>query len=91
VKQRAQTLSRAESARKAPNDRRNIITMGFNRDLDEAAKLVLRNMIGFLIQSRGLDRDDAYALSSVAVDLRITQLVNDIKGVHALLPKSVFL
>ena len=33
----------------------------------------------------GLDRKRALALASVAVDHRVTQLVNDAKGVHAVL------
>jgi acetamidase/formamidase len=33
-----------------------------------------------------LERRDALALASVAVDLRVTQIVNRVKGVHAVLP-----
>jgi acetamidase/formamidase len=38
-----------------------------------------------------LARDDAYMLSSVAADLQITQLVDGNKGVHAMIPKAIFL
>jgi acetamidase/formamidase len=34
----------------------------------------------------GLERRDALALASVVVDLRITQVVNGVLGVHAVLP-----
>ncbi len=34
--------------------------------------------------------EDAYALTSVAVDMDITQLVDGTKGVHAMIPKSIF-
>jgi len=37
-----------------------------------------------------LSRDDAYMLSSVAADLHITELVDGNKGVHMMLPKSIF-
>ena len=37
-----------------------------------------------------MGRDDAYTLCSLAVDLRVTQIVNGVKGVHAMLPKSLF-
>ena len=37
-----------------------------------------------------LSRADAYMLASVAVDLRITQLVDRNKGVHAMIPKKLF-
>ena len=39
---------------------------------------------------KGLSRDDAYALSSLAVDLRVTQIVDGNKGIHAMIPKAIF-
>ena len=45
-------------------------------------------MIDFLVSEKHLTRDDAYMLSSVAVDLSITQLVDETKGVHAMIPQS---
>src|SRR6202040_860291 len=59
------------------------ITMGFNEDLNEAAKMSVREMIDFLVSEKHLSRDNAYMLSSVAADLSITQLVDGNKGVHA--------
>jgi acetamidase/formamidase len=66
------------------------ITMGLHPDLDEAAELATREMIDFLVTTRGMSRDDAYILSSLAVDLHVTQLVDGTKGVHAMVAKSVF-
>ncbi len=66
------------------------ITMGFHRDLDEAAKIALRAAIGWLEANKGLSREEAYSLCSLAVDMRITQLVNNDKGVHAMIPKGIF-
>ncbi len=66
------------------------IAMGFHQDLDEAARIALRQAIAWLVQSRGLGREDAYSLCSLAVDMRITQLVNREKGVHAMIPKAIF-
>ncbi len=66
------------------------IAMGLNEDLDQAAKLATREMIDFLVAEKGLSRDDAYVLCSLAVDLHVTQLVDQTKGVHAMLPKSIF-
>ena len=66
------------------------ITMGFNEDLNEAAKMAVREMIDFLVSEKHLSRDDAYMLSSVAADLSITQLVDGNKGVHASIPKAIF-
>jgi acetamidase/formamidase len=66
------------------------ITMGIHEDLNEATKMALREMIDFLVNEKHLTRDDAYMLSSVAADLNITQLVDGNKGVHAMIPKSIF-
>ncbi|MFQ5912887.1 MAG: acetamidase/formamidase family protein [Nitrospinota bacterium] len=64
------------------------ITMGFDPDLDDAAKIALREMIDFLSSEYGLSREDAYFFCTVVVDLRITQVVNGNKGVHAMLTKD---
>ena len=66
------------------------IAMGFHKDLNEATKIALRDAINFLVKQKGLTPEDAYSLSSIAVDLRITQIVNGNKGVHAMIPKSIF-
>jgi acetamidase/formamidase len=66
------------------------ISMGFSKDLKEATELALRDMISFLMEEKHLNRDDAYMLSSVAVDLDITQLVDGNVGVHAMCPKNIF-
>jgi acetamidase/formamidase len=66
------------------------ITMGFHEDLDEAAKIALRDAIQFISATKGLSPDDAYSLCSLAIDLRVTQLVDDHKGIHAMIPKSIF-
>ena len=65
------------------------ILMGFDPLLDNAAQMALRETIAFLGETRGMSRDDAYTLCSLAVDLRITQIVNQVKGVHAMLAKSL--
>jgi acetamidase/formamidase len=65
------------------------IAMGFNQDLEEAAKMALREMIDFLANRFGLNREDAYVFCSTAVDIRITQLVNGYKGAHAMLAKEL--
>jgi acetamidase/formamidase len=66
------------------------ISMGFSKDLKEATEHAVRDMIDFLVQEKHLNRDDAYMLSSVAVDVDITQLVDGNVGVHAMLPKKIF-
>jgi len=66
------------------------ITMGIDEDLREAAKLAVREAIDFLVAEKHLTRDDAYQLASVAADFDITQLVDGNKGVHAMIPKAIF-
>jgi acetamidase/formamidase len=61
------------------------LTFGFDEDLDEAAAQAVDGMLDLMGRERGLDRRNALALASVIVDLRITQLVNGTKGVHAVL------
>ena len=62
-----------------------------SEDLSLSAKNALLNMIDHL-ETRGFDRQQAYALCSVAVDLRINQVV-DVPNplVSALLPLDIFM
>lgn len=62
------------------------ITFGFNEDLNEAAAVALDEMVKLMQQFYGIQKVEATALASVSVDLRITQVVNGVKGVHAILP-----
>jgi acetamidase/formamidase len=66
------------------------ISMGFSPDLKEATTLAVRDMINFLVEEKHLSRDEAYMLTSVAVDVDITQLVDGNVGVHAMCPKAIF-
>lgn len=61
------------------------ITFGFDEDLDEAAALAVDAMLDLMAREHGLGRRDALALASLVVDLRVTQLVNVTRGVHAVL------
>ena len=65
------------------------ILMGFDPILDNAVKMALRQTIAFLREKKGLSPEQAYMFCSLAVDLRVTQIVNLIKGVHAMVPKSL--
>jgi acetamidase/formamidase len=68
----------------------HFITMGLHPDLNEAARMATREMIDFLVSEKGMSRDEAYIFCSLGVDLRVTQLVDDTKGIHAMLAKSIF-
>ena len=62
------------------------VTMGFDADLTQATVSALNSMLDLLGRQYGLSRLDALALASVCVDMRITQMVNQVRGVHAVLP-----
>lgn len=66
------------------------MTMGLSPDLDEAAKIATREMLDFIVATKGLPREDVLMLLSAAMDLRVTQIVDGTKGVHAMLPKAIF-
>jgi acetamidase/formamidase len=62
------------------------LTFGFDEDLDEAARIATEGMLDLFEREHGIERADALALASVVADLRVTQVVNGAKGVHAVLP-----
>jgi acetamidase/formamidase len=65
-------------------------TMGFHKDLDEAVKIALRDMIKFLVTTKKMDPYEAYSLCSLQADLRVTQVVDMNKGIHVMMPKAIF-
>jgi acetamidase/formamidase len=67
----------------------HFITMGFHKDLDEAARIAMRIMIGLLEKFYGMKFHDAYRLCSVAADMHVTQFVNGNRGIHVLLARTV--
>ncbi len=66
------------------------IAMGFHTDMMESTKMAVRNAIKFLNKRYGMNELDAYAFCSMGVDLRVTQVVDLAKGIHAMIPKSYF-
>jgi acetamidase/formamidase len=61
------------------------LTFGFDEHLGRAAKIAVGGIVDLMEREHRLDRDDALALASVVVDLRVTQVVNQVLGVHAVL------
>jgi acetamidase/formamidase len=59
------------------------LTLGFDEDLDEAAAIAIAAMLELMGREHSLERPEALALASLVVDLRITQMVNGVRGVHA--------
>ena len=66
------------------------IPIGLNQDLGEAMKDVTRQAIQFLNEKVGLDRASALAYLSAATDFQVTQVVDRVKGVNAMIRKADF-
>jgi acetamidase/formamidase len=64
------------------------VTFGFSEHLDEAMGDALDSMLTWMQVSYGIGKATALALASPAVDLRITQVANETRGVHAVLPDA---
>lgn len=67
----------------------HLMTMAFHEDLDDAARLAMRSMIGVLEQQYGMAFHDAYRLCSLAADMRVTQFVNGNRGIHVMLARTI--
>jgi acetamidase/formamidase len=66
-------------------------TTGVGPDLMEAARHSIRRMIAYLQRHHGLSPEQAYALCSVAVDLRVSEIVDAPNWViSAFLPQDIF-
>jgi len=66
------------------------IMVGFDESLDKAMAMAVAETVDFLVKQKGLDPYQAYALVAVAVDCRVSQVVDIRKGIHCMLPKSIF-
>jgi acetamidase/formamidase len=68
------------------------IAIGLDEDLNKAMVNAVRETVDFLEQQKvvPMNRYEAYALSSMAADCRVSQVVDVRKGVHCMIPKSVF-
>jgi acetamidase/formamidase len=64
--------------------------LGLDKDLNVAMQSAARNAIKFLSTRAGLTELDAYGLLSIACSFRVTQVVDIVRGVHAMIPKSLF-
>jgi acetamidase/formamidase len=66
-------------------------TMGLDPDLMECARIAVRAMIEWLVDSRGLTAEDAYLLCSIAGDLRIVEVVDaGVWNVAMTMPLEIF-
>ena len=66
------------------------LTTGLDVDLNVAMRIALQEAVDFLQQEKGMSAADAYALSSLAVDLGIGEAVDIVNLVYAKIPKQIF-
>jgi acetamidase/formamidase len=68
------------------------IFMGFDEDLNQAMKIAVDQTVDWLSKQVivPMSREEAYALTSIVGDCRVSQVVDIRKGVHCMIPKSVF-
>jgi len=67
------------------------VAIGIHADLHEAAALAIEGIVAVLQRELGVGHREALALASVVVDVHVTQLVNEVVGCHAVLPRNAFL
>lgn len=79
------------SLQPASDERGYLAVTALGPDLMENARQAIRDLIGWLEREKGLSREDAYVLCSLAADLKISQIVDRPNwGVSAYLALSVF-
>lgn len=64
----------------------HLISTGFGQTLEEAARDAVGDLVDWLV-AKGLSADEAYSLCSIAADVRVTQMVNRVVGVHAVIQR----
>jgi acetamidase/formamidase len=67
------------------------LAFGFDQHLGLAGRIAVDGILDLMERELGLSRADALGLASVVVDLRVTQVVNQVLGVHAVLRDDAFL
>jgi len=66
------------------------IAVGLHRDLNEAFRLAVREALRVLHEMHDVPADLAYAYLSAAGDFVVSQVVDDVKGIHCLIRKADF-
>ena len=67
------------------------LLMGIDLDLDRAIRHATWAVVDFLVKEKGLTPDKALSLASIAVDFRVSEVVDLTQVVTGYIPKSVFL
>ncbi|XWW46509.1 acetamidase/formamidase family protein [Fibrella sp. USSR17] len=68
----------------------HFIAVGLDKDLDKAMKQALAEAVQFVQTELGFTFNQALSIASTGVDLEISQVVDQVLGVHAMIPKAIF-
>ncbi len=66
------------------------ISMGLDKDLDEAMKKSVREYLRIASEKYGMTKQDALLFGSAAIDFEVSQVVDIVKGIHGVIPKRLF-
>jgi acetamidase/formamidase len=64
--------------------------MGLDKDLDEAMKKSVREYLRIVNETYGMSKPDALLYASANIDFEVSQVVDIVKGIHAIIPKKLF-
>ena len=67
------------------------LAFGFDEQLGRAARIAVDGMLALMKRELELPPAQALAFASIVADLRVTQVVNEVLGVHAVLRDDAFL
>jgi len=67
-----------------------IMSVASAEDLITAIKMALEDMVNWLHKEKGLSKEEAYVLASMAGDVRIGQVVDPAVTVRVVIPKAIF-
>lgn len=66
------------------------LIMGLDRDLDRALRNATFEVVSFLVDHYGLRPSEAFSVASVAVDFTVSEAVDGVQLITALVPKAIF-
>lgn len=68
----------------------HFIAVGLDKDLRIAMKNALTEATSFIKDELGFTFNEALSIASTGVDFEVSQVVDQVLGVHAMIPKSIF-
>ena len=88
----AQFIVHKNSALKMPRAETptHFIAVGLDKDLNKAMKQALAEAVQFIQTELGFTFNQALSIASTGVDFEVSQVVDQVLGVHAMIPKSIF-